>query len=85
MHVVNNNESHIAEPGAATDRLAVRGGDAAAMCSVSIATWRRWDSGGLVPRGLAIGGAKLWLVQELRDWLRSGGPNRGDWESMRQI
>lgn len=56
--------------------------DAAAMFHVSERTWRSWDSGGHVPRPIAISRSKYWRPKELYAWAKSGCPRRALWDSM---
>ena len=53
---------------------------AAALFSISRATWDRWDaSGQLGPIGIRKNGRKLWLLAELREWAAAGMPCRKEW------
>jgi predicted DNA-binding transcriptional regulator AlpA len=54
---------------------------AAALCGVSEATWWRHHSGGLCPKPVKLGGRTLWRVQELREWVSAGCPDREIWEA----
>jgi predicted DNA-binding transcriptional regulator AlpA len=64
--------------------LLLRAAQACRLCSVSEATWGRWDSAGKIPRGIKIGGARLWRRAELLDWVAAGCPPRREWEARRR-
>jgi hypothetical protein len=66
------------------DPLAVRGAQAAALCAISRRLWGAMDSAAKIPRGRKLCRAKVWLVEELRDWLRAGCPDRATWEARRE-
>jgi predicted DNA-binding transcriptional regulator AlpA len=57
---------------------------AAATCSVSLATWHRWNAGARCPAPVRIGATVRWRVDELEDWIASGCPARKEWEAMRR-
>ncbi len=63
--------------------LAADAKTAAAAFSVSLRTWRRWDSAGKCPRGFAIGGRKLWRLCDLELWASLGFPKRKQFEALR--
>jgi len=50
--------------------------------SLSVRTWRRMDSAGRIPRGVRIGGRKLWRVADVKLWIELGGPDRAGYEAM---
>ena len=52
---------------------------AAALCSVSVRQWWRWDSAGRTPRAIQIGQTKRWSREELKEWIRAGCPPRIEW------
>jgi predicted DNA-binding transcriptional regulator AlpA len=60
--------------------LLIRADTAAALCSVSIRQWWRWDATGLVPRAIQIGPTKRWRREELMAWIRGGCSRREEWE-----
>jgi hypothetical protein len=66
------------------ERLAVRAEHASALCDVSRRLWGAMDSAGRIPRGRRLGRAKVWLVEELREWLRAGCPDRATWEARKE-
>jgi len=62
--------------------------DAARICreilpDIGLRTWRRMDSAGKVPRGMRVGGKKLWAVEDLRLWVELGCPDRETFERAR--
>jgi hypothetical protein len=64
--------------------LAVRREQGAALFSIGIATWDRWDSSGLLgPVGNKKSGVKLWSLAELREWAAAGMPCRKEWLARR--
>ena len=44
--------------------------------------WAMDADGRLGPRGIALGRAKRWSLQEVKDWLAAGAPNRSVWTTM---
>jgi predicted DNA-binding transcriptional regulator AlpA len=67
--------------------LLVPAAKAAALCSMSRATWDRHAAAGLVPAPVRIGpgkGRPLWSVRELEAWTDAGCPNRAEWEARRE-
>ena len=57
---------------------------AAALCSVSVRQWWRWDSSGRTPRAVQIGQTKRWSREELKEWIRAECPPRNEWEEIRR-
>jgi predicted DNA-binding transcriptional regulator AlpA len=47
-------------------------------------TVRRLDAAGKIPRALRVGGSKRWRLDEIRDWLAAGCPDRARWEQMKK-
>jgi predicted DNA-binding transcriptional regulator AlpA len=67
--------------GRIVEPLLVDARQAAALLSISLATFWRWDSSGtLGPRGLKRGGKRLWPMAELRTWVTEGCPDRPTWD-----
>ncbi len=64
-----------------TEPALLRAKAAAALCSVGLATWWRWDAAGRMPRGAKIGGARLWSRAELLAWIDAGCPGRAEWQA----
>ena len=62
--------------------LAVKAPVAAGLIGVSYATFRRLrDAGRIGPRAIALTGrSHVYVVDELRAWLRAGAPPRDRWE-----
>ncbi len=65
-----------------TTKLAVDAKAAAVAVSVSLRTWRRWDSAGKCPKGFSIGGRKLWRLCDLELWASQGFPEREAFEAL---
>jgi len=55
--------------------------EAAALCSISLRTWRSWDTAGRIPRAVRIGRSTFWRSAELRAWVAAGCPDREIWET----
>jgi predicted DNA-binding transcriptional regulator AlpA len=62
----------------------VRRAEAAKLIGISTPTLDRWDSLGLLPRGLKLAGTKSWRRAELLAWVEAGCPDRRTWESTRK-
>ena len=74
----------LAEAGASpVEPALLRARDAAKLCGVSLASWWRWDAAGRMPRGIKIGGARLWSRGELLAWIDAGCPERSEWQARR--
>jgi predicted DNA-binding transcriptional regulator AlpA len=66
------------------DPLLLPRAEAAHICGgLSKATWARLNSAGKIPRPVRLGGRVLWRLEELRDWVRAGCPDRQRWELFR--
>lgn len=55
---------------AETPRLAYHAKECAAMFGVSRATWGRWVRCGRMPQPIRIGGAPMWLAEDIEAWLK---------------
>jgi hypothetical protein len=55
----------------------------APLLCLSIRSIRNLDAAAKLPAGLRIGGRKVWLLSEIRDWLNAGAPDRGTWAALR--
>ena len=64
------------------EQLAVTVGQMCKMVPFSVRTLRRMDSAGKIPRGHRVGGKKLWLVSDLKHWVKLGFPDREKFEQM---
>ena len=60
-------------------RLLLRAEDAAALCSISVRTWRTRDAAGHIPSPIHIGRSAFWRLEELRAWIDAGCPRRDVW------
>jgi hypothetical protein len=63
--------------------LLVGAKEAARLCGVSPATWARMKSAGRLPACLWVSKRVLWRVEELREWVEAGCPDRKAWDAMR--
>ena len=63
--------------------LAVDARGLAEMLGVSLRHVRRMDSAGEIPKGVRLGRAVRWSVEEIHAWLRAGAPDRKSWEIIR--
>ena len=59
--------------------LAVGARGLADLLNISKSHVHRLDSEGRLPQGFRLGGRKLWVVEEVRAWLRAGAPRRDLW------
>jgi hypothetical protein len=68
------------------DALLLTAKQAAAVCGMSLRTWRRKDAAGQVPAAVLVGGGptKRLRAEELRRWSEAGCPPRSQWEEIRQ-
>ena len=67
-----------------TTPLLLRAAQAAAVCGVSVRTWRTWGTLGKIPRPIYIGRTPFWRPEELKAWVAAGCPDRDRWDAMRQ-
>jgi predicted DNA-binding transcriptional regulator AlpA len=85
---VDTNSGARQRPGEDIERLAPLAVDAdglAGLLSCSLRHVRRLDAEALIPRGFRLGGrCKRWRVDEIRDWLSAGSPDRAAWERRRR-
>ncbi len=65
------------------DAMLVPADVAGPMCGRSEASWWRDLAAGRIPAPLKLGGRTLWRVQELRDWVEAGCPDRRTWDAVR--
>jgi predicted DNA-binding transcriptional regulator AlpA len=54
---------------------------AAPMCGRSVASWWRDHAARRVPAPVKLGGRTLWRVEELRQWISAGCPDRQAWDA----
>jgi predicted DNA-binding transcriptional regulator AlpA len=65
--------------------LTVDARGAAALLGISRAQFYRLHSAGRLPLPVYLGTrAPRWIVQELRDWLTAGCPDRQTWQRTRE-
>jgi predicted DNA-binding transcriptional regulator AlpA len=53
------------------------------LCGRSEASWWRDHAAGRNPAPVRLGGRTLWRVEELRQWVEAGCPDRRTWEALR--
>lgn len=64
-----------------SERLALPAKDAAGLLGISRAQWWKLHSAGKVPMPVRLGTkAPRWRVEELRQWLAAGCPDRQTWQ-----
>ncbi len=71
------------DEGAEEELLLLPARKAAALCGMSLRTWRIWDAAGHVPMPLRIGRSMFWRAEELREWVAAGCPKRDIWTALR--
>jgi len=55
----------------------------AVLTQCGIRTIRTWDAGGKIPAPIRVGGRVVWRLDEIRDWLNAGAPDRTTWAAIR--
>jgi predicted DNA-binding transcriptional regulator AlpA len=63
--------------------LAVDARRLAKLLTLGLRTIRTMDSAGKLPAPVRCGARKLWIVREIRRWLRAGCPDRETWNHLR--
>lgn len=64
--------------------LAVSARQLGAMLGLSVRNIRALDASGKLPKPVRIGGRSVrWPVDEIRDWLAAGAPDRATWETLK--
>lgn len=69
---------------AIVDPILVDATTAARACGVSRSTWLSWDSAGLCPKPIRLGGRVLWCAEHLRQWAVRGCPSREEMEAVEE-
>ena len=64
--------------------LLVGANGVARMLDCGLRTIRSMDSAGKLPMPIRLGGRVLWSVDELKDWIRAGCPDRAAWAHIRR-
>lgn len=80
MKTKNDNAVSIPSKGE-NSPLSVRAKEAARLIGVSRSTWDRLNAAGKTPAAIRLGAMPFWMVDELREWLRAGMPDRATWEA----
>jgi hypothetical protein len=57
---------------------------AAALCGVSVWTWRALTAAEKTPAPVRLNGRVLWNHRELARWCDAGCPARSEWQAIRQ-
>ena len=68
---------------ATLEPLLVGAREAGRLCGRSEASWWRDHAAKRIPAPIRLGGRTLWRVQELREWVEAGCPDRKTWEAIR--
>jgi predicted DNA-binding transcriptional regulator AlpA len=55
----------------------------AKMLLVGVRSIRTWDASGKLPKPVKIGTRTVWILREIRDWLKAGAPDRATWERVK--
>lgn len=63
------------------ERLTMRVAELAQALGVSKRHLAALDSSGRLPKALKLGRCKIWIREEIEDWLRAGAPARDKWEA----
>jgi prophage regulatory protein len=67
---------------APVEPLLLAAAEAARLCGISEATWYRMASGGRTPAPVRLSrGCVRWRLDELREWIAAGCPERREWEA----
>jgi predicted DNA-binding transcriptional regulator AlpA len=53
------------------------------MLHIGYRTARGYDASGKLPKPIRLGGKVLWSIDELRNWIKAGCPDRATWERVR--
>jgi predicted DNA-binding transcriptional regulator AlpA len=56
--------------------------EAGRLCGRSEASWWRDHAAGRCPAPIKLGGKTLWRIEELRQWVDAGCPDRKTWEAI---
>jgi predicted DNA-binding transcriptional regulator AlpA len=68
-----------------SERLALSAIDAARLLGISRAQFWKLNACGKIPQPIYLGTkAPRWRVDELREWLAAGCPDRLSWQKMRE-
>jgi predicted DNA-binding transcriptional regulator AlpA len=65
-------------------RLLVSARELARLLSVSVATIRRLDAAGKLPRSVRLAGSVRWRLDDIRRFCEAGCPDRAEWERSRE-
>ncbi len=62
--------------------IVVRAKELCRLLGISLVSVRRMDSAGLLPKPVRLGGCVGWRVDEIKDWIAAGSPNREKWQAL---
>jgi len=65
-------------------RLALSAVELAGSLGICVRHLRRMDSIGRLPRAVRLGRTVRWSVDDIRDWLLSGAPDRRCWDVLKR-
>lgn len=66
------------------EKALLRDVDCAALMDIGRATWWNWNSQGLVPAPVRVGGSVRWRSEEIQAWVKAGCPARSEWTRIRE-
>lgn len=75
------NQASDSKPRTATQGLLLTADQCATLCSVSPASWHRWNSAGRCPKCIRIGGTVRWARTTIERWIELGCPAREIFEA----
>jgi predicted DNA-binding transcriptional regulator AlpA len=64
-------------------KLAISAFELAELLGVSLRHIRRQQASEQLPRPLRLGKSVRWSVEEIKNWIEAGGPNRKEWETIK--
>lgn len=74
----------MSEAQAVPEPLLLDAEQAAALCSISRATWFHWQASGLIPAAVIRRGRVVrWSRAEIESWIAAGCPARDRWQTMK--
>lgn len=81
----NNASRKIHRPTTAKcDRLVLAAPEVAELLGISERHLWSLHAAGRIPRPVALGRSRRWVIDEIREWLTAGSPARDKWEASRK-
>ncbi len=80
----HSNGSYTAEAASVSQPIAVDAPGVARLLGISERMVRKLNLRGELPRAARLGRRRVWLVEELKLWMRIGCPHRDLWERMKR-